>query len=81
VPTGATVAIGGSGDLLNSHLDVTEIAAPAAPSAGSVRIYAKTGSGELCSKSSGGTETCMSAGGGGGGVTYADVAAASLAGF
>jgi len=60
--------------------DWTEIAAPASPAAGKARVYAKSASGELCAKSSGGAETCMSTGSGGGGATTAldNLAAVSI---
>lgn len=59
----------------------TEGAAPATPAAGKVVLYAKTGApGVFCSKDDAGVESCMGAGGGGG-ISYADVAAAALAGF
>ena len=47
------------------YSDFGEIAAPANPSAGVVRLYAKSGSGEICGRDSAGTETCMSSGSGG----------------
>ena len=52
--------------VLDTYSDATEGAAPSAPTAGSVRVYGK--SGEFCAKSSANVETCMSAGGGGGGI-------------
>jgi hypothetical protein len=45
----------------SGYTDWAEIAAPGSPSAGKVRAFAKSGSGELCAKSSAGVETCMSA--------------------
>lgn len=64
-PTISGPAITGNATF-SDYNDWTEIAAPGNPAAGTVRVYAKSASGELCSKSSGGTETCMSAGAGGG---------------
>lgn len=59
----------------------TEGAAPATPAAGKVVLYAKTGApGVFCSKDDAGVESCMG-GSGGGGISYADAAAAALAGF
>jgi hypothetical protein len=49
----------------SSFNDITQAAAPSAPSAGSVRVYGKTATGTLCSKDSTNTETCYGAGGGG----------------
>ncbi|MBY0263462.1 MAG: hypothetical protein K2Q20_14040, partial [Phycisphaerales bacterium] len=54
--------------VINNYLDMAEAAAPATPSAGVVRLYAKnTATAEFCSKDDAGVETCMSAGSGGGG--------------
>ena len=59
----------------------TEASAPATPAAGKVILYAKTGTpGVYCSKDDAGVESCMG-GSGGGGISYADAAAAALAGF
>lgn len=41
--------------------DYDEIAAPAAPAAGKVRVYSKTGTGRLFSKNSAGVETTLAA--------------------
>ncbi len=65
------------------YSDFGEIAAPANPSAGVVRVYAKTGSGELCSRDSAGTENCMSTGAGGANhnilsSTHSDTTAAAV---
>ena len=46
-------------------------AAPASPAANKLAVYGRNG--ELCSKNSGGTETCMSAGGGGGGNGFGTI--------
>ena len=79
------VSIEDGGKLLlasGNYIEGTEAAAPAAPAAGQVILYAKSGApGEFCSKDDGGTETCMSAGSGGSGISYAEAAAAVLAGF
>ena len=66
------------------YSDFGEIAAPANPSAGVVRVYAKTGSGELCSRDSAGTENCMSTGAGGANhdilsTTHSDTTAGTVA--
>jgi hypothetical protein len=67
---------------LVTYLDSAEAAAPGTPAAGVVRFYAKnSATAEFCSKDDAGTETCMSAGSGGSGITYADAIAANLAGF
>jgi hypothetical protein len=52
-----------------SYHDYTEIAVPANPGAGIVRLYAKTGTGELCGRDNAGTETCMSDGPAGSGIS------------
>jgi len=52
---------------LDSFLELTEVAAPAAGAANTMRVYAKDDSGttKLCVKDSAGTETILGAGGGG----------------
>jgi hypothetical protein len=79
------VSIEDGGKLLlasGNYIEGTEAAAPGTPAAGQVIFYAKSGApGEFCSKDDGGTETCMSAGSGGSGISYAEAAAAVLAGF
>lgn len=47
-----------------TYLDFTTAAAPAAPAAGKIRVYSKTGD-DLAQKDSAGTETVFGAGGGG----------------
>lgn len=47
-----------------SYFDVTAVAAPSAPAAGKVRLYAKTSVNQICSKDSAGSELCLSGGGG-----------------
>ena len=64
--------------------DISEIAAPANPGAGVVRVYAKTGTGELCSRDSAGSENCMSTGSGGANhnllsATHSDTTAGTVA--
>jgi hypothetical protein len=81
-PTISSPSISGNASFV-SYNDWTEITAPANPSSGVVRVYAKSSSGELCSRSSGGVETCMSAGGGGGthnilSSTHSDTVAATV---
>src|SRR5690348_108010 len=49
---------------VNGKRDYIEMAKPASPAAGSVRVYGKPGSG-LCALDSGGTERCTASGGGG----------------
>jgi hypothetical protein len=43
----------------SGYMDHTAIAAPSSPAAGKVRLYAKTGTNQICGKDSAGTETCM----------------------
>jgi hypothetical protein len=64
-------------EVLLQNTTWTEVAAPASPAAGFVAVYAKLASGELCSKSSAGIETCMSAGGGGGGNNWTTIGTAT----
>jgi hypothetical protein len=81
---GTVVTVNGSGKFTgaSAFIDFPELAAPATPAAGFVRLYANnSATAEFCSKDDGGTETCMSAGSGGSGISYAEAAAAVLAGF
>ncbi len=67
----ATAGLGDHGTV--TYLDYTVAAAPADPSAGALRLYAKTG-GHMAQRDSSGVETLLDAtggGGGGGGAGYA----------